>query len=133
MFVTSGAATGKYAYWGPYAVSKAGLEALVKTYAHELDDYPRARQPRQPRPGAHGDARQGVPRRGSGDAAGAGGRGAAVRLELRFARPADNGRTIVLSGMSLKAVRGKTAPAPPQRWSHSPRERSAQSTLNRTR
>ena len=40
VFVTSGAATGKYAYWGPYAVSKAGLEALVKTYAHELEDTP---------------------------------------------------------------------------------------------
>jgi len=37
-FVTSGAATGKYAYWGPYAVSKAGLETLVKTYARELND-----------------------------------------------------------------------------------------------
>ncbi len=36
VFVTSGAASGKYAYWGPYAVSKAGLEALVKTYANEL-------------------------------------------------------------------------------------------------
>ncbi len=35
VFVTSGAATAKYAYWGPYAVSKAGLEALVKTYALE--------------------------------------------------------------------------------------------------
>ncbi len=40
VFVTSGAAAGKYAYWGPYAVSKAGLEALVKTYAHELADTP---------------------------------------------------------------------------------------------
>ena len=38
MFVTSGAASGKHAYWGPYAVSKAGLEALAKTYAHELED-----------------------------------------------------------------------------------------------
>jgi NAD(P)-dependent dehydrogenase (short-subunit alcohol dehydrogenase family) len=36
IFVTSGAATGKYAYWGPYAASKAGLEALVKTWAEEL-------------------------------------------------------------------------------------------------
>ena len=36
VFVTSGAATGKYAYWGPYAVSKAGLETLVRTYAHEV-------------------------------------------------------------------------------------------------
>ena len=39
IFVTSGAATGKYAYWGPYAVSKAGLDALVKTYAHELAEH----------------------------------------------------------------------------------------------
>ncbi len=36
VFATSGAASGKYAYWGPYAVSKAGLETLVKTYAHEV-------------------------------------------------------------------------------------------------
>jgi NAD(P)-dependent dehydrogenase (short-subunit alcohol dehydrogenase family) len=35
IFITSGAAAGKYAYWGPYATSKAGLEALVKTWAHE--------------------------------------------------------------------------------------------------
>ena len=27
---------GKYAYWGPYAASKAGLEALAKTWAQEL-------------------------------------------------------------------------------------------------
>jgi NAD(P)-dependent dehydrogenase (short-subunit alcohol dehydrogenase family) len=36
IFVTSGAASGKYAYWGAYAASKAGLEALVKTWAEEL-------------------------------------------------------------------------------------------------
>lgn len=35
VFATSGAASAKNAYWGPYAVSKAGLEALVKTYALE--------------------------------------------------------------------------------------------------
>jgi NAD(P)-dependent dehydrogenase (short-subunit alcohol dehydrogenase family) len=35
VFVTSGAASAKNAYWGAYAVSKAGLEALVKTYALE--------------------------------------------------------------------------------------------------
>jgi len=35
-FVSSGAAAAKNAYWGPYAVSKAALEALVKTYAHEI-------------------------------------------------------------------------------------------------
>ncbi len=36
IFVTSGAAQAKNAYWGPYAVSKAGLDALVKTYAREI-------------------------------------------------------------------------------------------------
>jgi len=40
IFVTSGAATGKHAYWGPYAASKAGLEALVKTYAQEVERTP---------------------------------------------------------------------------------------------
>lgn len=37
LFVTSGAARNIRAYWGPYAVSKAALEALVKTYAAELN------------------------------------------------------------------------------------------------
>ncbi|NOT73101.1 MAG: SDR family NAD(P)-dependent oxidoreductase [Hyphomicrobium sp.] len=36
IFVTSGASSGKYAYWGAYAASKAGLEALVKSWAEEL-------------------------------------------------------------------------------------------------
>lgn len=36
IFVTSGAAVAKNAYWAPYAVSKAGLDALVKTYALEV-------------------------------------------------------------------------------------------------
>lgn len=36
VFVSSGASAAKRGYWGPYAVSKAALEALVKTYAHEL-------------------------------------------------------------------------------------------------
>jgi NAD(P)-dependent dehydrogenase (short-subunit alcohol dehydrogenase family) len=40
IFVSSGAAVGPRAYWGPYAVSKAGLEALVKTYAHEVENTP---------------------------------------------------------------------------------------------
>ncbi|MGU3539345.1 SDR family NAD(P)-dependent oxidoreductase [Methylobacterium sp. A54F] len=35
IFVTSGAATKCRAYWGPYAVSKAALDALVRTYAAE--------------------------------------------------------------------------------------------------
>src|SRR3546814_11849320 len=36
VFVTSGAAAAAEAYWGPYAVSKAALEMLVKTYAAEI-------------------------------------------------------------------------------------------------
>lgn len=35
IFVTSGVADGR-AYWGPYAVSKAALETLVRTYAGEI-------------------------------------------------------------------------------------------------
>ena len=38
IFLSSGAASGKYAYWGPYAASKAGLEALAKTWAHEQEN-----------------------------------------------------------------------------------------------
>ncbi|MFD0936322.1 SDR family NAD(P)-dependent oxidoreductase, partial [Methylobacterium trifolii] len=35
IFVSSGAANKCTAYWGPYSVSKAALEALVRTYAAE--------------------------------------------------------------------------------------------------
>ena len=37
IFVTSGAASGAFAYWGPYAASKAALESLVRTYAAEVE------------------------------------------------------------------------------------------------
>ncbi len=37
---SSGAASAKRAYWGPYGVSKAGLETLVKTYALEVQSTP---------------------------------------------------------------------------------------------
>jgi NAD(P)-dependent dehydrogenase (short-subunit alcohol dehydrogenase family) len=40
IFVGSGAAAEPTAYWGPYATSKAGLEALVKTYAAEVENTP---------------------------------------------------------------------------------------------
>ena len=36
IFVTSGVARDVLPYWGPYAVSKAGLEMLVKIYAGEI-------------------------------------------------------------------------------------------------
>ena len=40
IFVSSGAASGRNAYWGPYAVSKAGVEALARTWANELASTP---------------------------------------------------------------------------------------------
>lgn len=36
IFVTSGIAHGVHPYWGAYAISKAALEAMVKTWAGEL-------------------------------------------------------------------------------------------------
>ena len=40
IFVTSGVVRGVSPYWGPYAVSKAGLEMLVKIYAGEIAKTP---------------------------------------------------------------------------------------------
>lgn len=40
VMVSSGAASGTKAYWGPYAVTKAGLEALARTYAAEMTTTP---------------------------------------------------------------------------------------------
>ena len=37
LFVTSGAADKAYAYWGAYSTTKAALNAMVKTYAHEVE------------------------------------------------------------------------------------------------
>ena len=37
VFVSSGAASKCRAYWGPYSVSKAALDALVRTYAAETE------------------------------------------------------------------------------------------------
>lgn len=39
IFVTSGVTRGVFPYWGPYAVSKAGLEMLVKIYAAEAESH----------------------------------------------------------------------------------------------
>ena len=39
IFVTSGAARGVFPFWGAYAVSKAALEMLVKTYAAEVAEF----------------------------------------------------------------------------------------------
>lgn len=40
IFLTSGVAAQPRAFWGPYAASKAGLEALVRTYADETETTP---------------------------------------------------------------------------------------------
>jgi NAD(P)-dependent dehydrogenase (short-subunit alcohol dehydrogenase family) len=40
VFLTSGVAARPRAFWGPYAVTKAGLEALVRTYADETETTP---------------------------------------------------------------------------------------------
>ncbi len=40
IFVTSSVAESARAYWAPYSVSKAGVEALAKTYANETEDTP---------------------------------------------------------------------------------------------
>jgi NAD(P)-dependent dehydrogenase (short-subunit alcohol dehydrogenase family) len=40
VFITSGAATNARAYAGPYAASKAALDALARTYAAETDTTP---------------------------------------------------------------------------------------------
>lgn len=40
VFLTSGAAARPRAFWGAYAASKAGLEALAKTYADEVEHTP---------------------------------------------------------------------------------------------
>ena len=40
VFVTSGLAHKCWAYWGPYSISKAALEAMVRTYAAEIATTP---------------------------------------------------------------------------------------------
>jgi len=42
ILVSSGAADGHYAYWGPYAISKAGVECMGKMYAAESRTRPSA-------------------------------------------------------------------------------------------
>lgn len=40
IFVTSGAASKCRAYWGPYSITKAALDAMVRTYAAETEKTP---------------------------------------------------------------------------------------------
>ena len=43
VFLTSGAVHNDRAYWGPYAVTKAGLEALARSYAAETKSHTNVR------------------------------------------------------------------------------------------
>ena len=40
ILVSSGAADGQHAYWGPYAISKAAVECMGRMYAVECDNTP---------------------------------------------------------------------------------------------
>jgi NAD(P)-dependent dehydrogenase (short-subunit alcohol dehydrogenase family) len=63
IFVTSSVARSARAYWTPYSVSKAALEALARTYAHETAD-----MPIKSRHSCHAHARRGLSGRGPGNA-----------------------------------------------------------------
>ena len=58
-FITSGAASRAdlRAYWGPYAISKAALDALARTYAAETSIRQHSRHADQPGAAAHAHAR----------------------------------------------------------------------------
>ena len=59
VFVSSGVAALALAYWGPYAVSKAALEALARTYAAETAKHQCARQSAHAGADPHPHARAG--------------------------------------------------------------------------
>jgi NAD(P)-dependent dehydrogenase (short-subunit alcohol dehydrogenase family) len=61
VFVTSGVSRSFKAYWGPYAVSKAALEALVRTYANEMRQTPLKVNLLSPGPLRTGMRAQGMP------------------------------------------------------------------------
>ena len=73
LFMTSGAAQNCRAYWGPYSVSKAALEALAKTYAHEVQSTAVRVNLLNPGPIADADARESLSGRGREYRAAAGG------------------------------------------------------------
>ena len=103
VFVSSGVAALALAYWGPYAVSKAALETLARTYAAETATTHCARQSVHAGPDPHPHARAGVPGRGSDDAGNAGqGRG-----QHRRAVPAEHAgerQALRLSGRQVPPV-----------------------------
>ena len=72
IFVTSGIARDPRAYWGPYAVSKAGLEVLVQDLRRRDREDRGARQPDRAGRRAHPAARPRLSRRRPDDPAAAG-------------------------------------------------------------
>ena len=87
-FVTSNIASraDTRAYWGPYAATKAGLDALARTYAAETENTTNIKSDaRKSRPHANAHARGRDAGRGPRDPAAAGGVGAKARRDM-FAR-----------------------------------------------
>ena len=65
VFVTSGAATRQVRLLGPVCRLEGGARGAGEDLCARAGRHQRARQPRQPRPDPHRDARQGFPGRGS--------------------------------------------------------------------
>lgn len=101
LFVTAGVASGDVAYWGPYAVSKAGLEALAKTYAQEVANTPvrvTVLDPGPMRTGLRAKAFPGEDRSTLADPADV----AAFALPLLLATATDNGKLVRFRADAVK-------------------------------
>ena len=68
VFISSGVAARARAYWGPYAISKAALDVLARTYAAEIGHHECPRQRAHAGTDAHPHASAGDAGRGSDDA-----------------------------------------------------------------
>ena len=64
IFLTTGRVAQPKAFWGPYGVTKAGMEHMVRTWADELEQTKVRAVLLEPRPHAHQDARGGHAGRG---------------------------------------------------------------------
>ncbi len=64
IFLTSGAAARPRAFWGAYATTKAGMEAMVRAWADEIEHTSVRAVLAEPRRDAHPHAGRGLPGRG---------------------------------------------------------------------
>ena len=95
IFLTSGVAARPRAFWGAYAATKAGLEALVRCWADEIESTPVRAVLLDPGPMRTAHARRGLSRRGPGDPARpVGDRADDRRAGGVNARPADRDRAV---------------------------------------